>query len=623
MFDPSLYSHDLARGTGSSLAFRFARSWLSICQRDHERCIKSDVHDPVLPTRVIEVGDESHPPRLYCSEGDRNPYCALSYCWGNTESLVLTRETLAQWTDNIPLSSLAPTFSNAIIAARELGLRYIWIDVLCAVQDNEDCWSDESSQTHNAFANATITLSAHDSKDVSEGLFRPRGEHLTHPVQLAIRVPQKYRARRHHLQNHNCMFVLPVQAEKALLKPGPVQQRGWTLQQHALSTRILHFGAGILYWECLDSHASESDLQGDSHPYRSSVTNFIYAREHKRTFLGRHEQEALEGDDKAVQEVVYETDSDDQKILTPSDQSDTSNDLAETGQGSDVKSIQRTRTNNIAFPNLQVYTAWQRLVSDFASRTLRRQSDRLVAMLGLSKSVESRLHDESMAGVWKGTHLLPSLLWYAEKPGGTSRISNFPTWSWASIQGKIDYTYLEESPKLDWQPSDVILDVGAADGLQSLVTGSVSFTTVVRKFASDFKFWDYHNVVGNPLMTHFDFDEIDNMSKERLLEELMVIEGYKDIVVSCDGAEEQDGGEGGDLYCAVIARVSEVPPPKFGKPVFPSGRPPTLFCLCLKLVRDGGGVDGGSRAFQRIGKCQFWDMETFWEGAVRERVVIV
>jgi hypothetical protein len=46
--------------------------------------------------------------------------------------------------NGIPLSSLPKTFLDAIVVTKALGLRYLWIDSLCIIQDDEDDWLAES-----------------------------------------------------------------------------------------------------------------------------------------------------------------------------------------------------------------------------------------------------------------------------------------------------------------------------------------------------------------------------------------------------------------------------------------------------------------------------------------------
>jgi len=145
--------------------------------------------DPTLPTRIIDVGNALDPPFLHKSNGERAPYLALSYCWGHSGNFRTTKESLLGNMREIPLNVLPATLRDAIIATRQLDFRYIWIDAICIVQDDEEDWNREAAKMQAIYASATITLSGLDSDDTTKGLFRTRKSRFTSPVQLSLRFP--------------------------------------------------------------------------------------------------------------------------------------------------------------------------------------------------------------------------------------------------------------------------------------------------------------------------------------------------------------------------------------------------------------------------------------------------
>ena len=73
-------------------------------------------------------------------------YAALSHCWGKVRPLTTTSTNLNQHLISIPLSSMPEMFQDAVIASRELGIRYLWIDSLCIIQDSVEDWELECSK---------------------------------------------------------------------------------------------------------------------------------------------------------------------------------------------------------------------------------------------------------------------------------------------------------------------------------------------------------------------------------------------------------------------------------------------------------------------------------------------
>ena len=59
-------------------------------------------------------------------------------------------------------------------ATRNLGYRYLWIDSLCIVQDDQEDWDREATLMYNVYTNAECNLAAAASRDSSGGLFFKR-----------------------------------------------------------------------------------------------------------------------------------------------------------------------------------------------------------------------------------------------------------------------------------------------------------------------------------------------------------------------------------------------------------------------------------------------------------------
>lgn len=108
------------------------REWIFRCKNQHPACSHQGLAGSHLPSRVIDVG---HPPRLYESHGERAHYMTLSHCWGTSQHFVTTSENIRDLRVEIPWTSLPKTFQDAILITRSLGIRFLWIDSLCIMQD--------------------------------------------------------------------------------------------------------------------------------------------------------------------------------------------------------------------------------------------------------------------------------------------------------------------------------------------------------------------------------------------------------------------------------------------------------------------------------------------------------
>ncbi|KAF0319220.1 heterokaryon incompatibility protein [Colletotrichum asianum] len=149
-----------------------ARSHFEECRKFHNICAVQ--RSKVMPTRVIAVGDKSRSLRLLVTKGLEEPYLALYYCWGPSQTtLKLTKDTFDNMLKSIKEEVLTKTHQEAIHFTRALGLEYIWIDALCIIQGDEKDWAFESKRMEQVYCNSTLTIVAARSSDACLGFINP------------------------------------------------------------------------------------------------------------------------------------------------------------------------------------------------------------------------------------------------------------------------------------------------------------------------------------------------------------------------------------------------------------------------------------------------------------------
>jgi hypothetical protein len=102
------------------------------------------------------------------------PYVSLSHCWGRVKPLTLTTGTLDQFLHGIDLTLVPATFLDAFKLTRAIGIRFIWIDSLCIIQNSLDDWEHEAGTMLRVYQNAYCNIAATHSRNSSQGLFRSR-----------------------------------------------------------------------------------------------------------------------------------------------------------------------------------------------------------------------------------------------------------------------------------------------------------------------------------------------------------------------------------------------------------------------------------------------------------------
>lgn len=432
--DESFHIHS----TGSSRALGVAKQWLEVCRASpaHSLCreaygkISSGPFGP-LPTRVLHVGSEHRDPCLFESNGTRAPYCILSYCWGRPGNAITTKSNISERIKGIPLTSLPTLLHQAVLTARAPGYDYIWIDALCIIQDDEEDWAREASVMHELYSRADLTITSLVAGDSRDNLFQPRPRRVCRPIPLNFGhlIPKRERPP----FKEGIVVELAVHPELKIAQEtpvsGPVHQRAWTLQEQAMSIRLLYFGAGLLHWECLH------DYRLESYPCSEGKTPNINIAFYKN----RHSKLITKG-------------------LPP------------------FKGLSSSRQDP--------FEVWQAQVQEFTKRQMTKPSDRIPAFLAISKSIAMLLKDEFVGGIWKGeNHLLESLCWRLQQPDITD--PRGPTWTWSSRFGEASYSFLEHEGKKTRKAHIVSCDAGA-NRSQSHVFGSITLKGTLKLVQYDF-----------------------------------------------------------------------------------------------------------------------------------------
>jgi hypothetical protein len=175
------------------------------------------------------------------------PYITLSHCWGTCKIVTLTTSNIAQFQNSIELESLSKTFQEAILVTRRLGIRYLWIDSLCIIQDSTDDWRKESAMMDKVYGEGLFGIAASGAPDGDQGLFFERDRCLIEPIATEM-WPN--------------LISLSMVEQRSMWEDNPLQKRAWALQERALATRIIDFGREQVTWTCLQRYASESDPDG-------------------------------------------------------------------------------------------------------------------------------------------------------------------------------------------------------------------------------------------------------------------------------------------------------------------------------------------------------------------------
>lgn len=460
------------------------KGWMAKCDAEHEACRPHAPDTTPLPTRVLDLGVTGapcYPPsasstediRLFVSNGHVAPYATLSHCWGpNPETVIrTTAATLDAHLAGIPLSRLSKTFRDAVAVCRAVGLRYLWIDSLCIVQDDAADWERESAVMGDIYRLSRLTVAASGSPGSSGGCFLPRSRDAHAPVRYTVTGDEfADTAGNDFFFGNNDdnddddndgggdgggdgneapasgigqVWIRPHIRGFRELPRSVLHSRAWVLQERLLSPRTVHFDTDQTLWECRAARWTEDRV--DPEPASD----------------GRHTANLWDG-------------------RVP---------LSEADAG--------------ARPAADFVADWYQVVENFTGRAITQGGDRLPALSGLAKTLEPLARDRYVAGLWE-SHLALGLLWRRARPcwlvppaAGAYRA---PSWSWASLDGQVimhndgaGISVKATSLRATVRPSTI-------DPRGRLASGSLTITGAVkladRRVPGDYTFGPLDRVIG-------------------------------------------------------------------------------------------------------------------------------
>ncbi|KAK7434088.1 hypothetical protein Landi51_13681 [Colletotrichum acutatum] len=234
-----------------------AKSWIKDCKHEHTKCDMIETNSKWYPTRLIDIGP---PEKLgdVCrmvntgEEAIEGPYLTLSHCWGDTKSLVLTKNNAVQLFEGIPSDDLPLLYSNAVFVAHIIGIRYLWIDALCIIQEGDDFahWRHESTLMDKIYSHVFCNISALFAEDSDGSLFSKRNPDACRPPVIWRDVEgQAIPA-----------FLSDARFWSSEVLGQQVNTRAWVLQELLLSRRILFLGERQVLWYCRSTRKAETWL---------------------------------------------------------------------------------------------------------------------------------------------------------------------------------------------------------------------------------------------------------------------------------------------------------------------------------------------------------------------------
>ena len=230
-------------------------SWIRNCSDNHDSCRPSCNG---YPRRLIEIKALSRTRHAlavkeFIRTDERPQYLTLSHSWAvsKAKDSATLNSNLKERTKALPLSELSKTLQDAIKITAWLGYRYIWIDSICIIQNNNEDKQRELSVMGDIYAGSYITLAAQPHP----GSARDQGMFLKRDILLDLTGQDSQRG------SEFSTFVKPL-FPHGPDNPRALTGRAWCVQERLLSPRVLHFRKWEVMFECNQAYHCECEEMG-------------------------------------------------------------------------------------------------------------------------------------------------------------------------------------------------------------------------------------------------------------------------------------------------------------------------------------------------------------------------
>ncbi|KAF4895511.1 hypothetical protein CGCF415_v007867 [Colletotrichum fructicola] len=392
------------------------KGWIQHCERWHDACGAEYASTSELPRgfRVIDMRD-----MRIVQPFEPVRFVALSYMWEASEGAGHAQLVNANAEDlgaegSLSAVSLPRIITDTISLCRDLGERYLWVDRLCIVQDDERSKPDQIDGMDRIYRSAAFAIMAALDDRTGKGLpgyideRRPRASLWGPP------------------RNRNSRRGIDPNGVQAIVDPSLWNRRGWTFQERLFTKRRLFITEYQVLFECCRAQAAEELTWGPllkDDPYYSPVEE------------AGHEDDHDCGDADADAGVSH--DGEKRKKNRHS---------FGTGFYCKPRFGKSTTIQLQDHIMLADYCLW---VENYTPRELSHGDDVLNAFAGVDNAVKKAMKTEVMYGL-PATCLPQALMWsHTGRAARREETAWIPSWSWAGWVGKAGYRWIHGEEKLN------------------------------------------------------------------------------------------------------------------------------------------------------------------------------
>lgn len=225
------------------------RQWYEYCHGNHNICRSVSLTAPPEAFRLIDTSE-----RRLVKPSEPKDYVALSYVWGQCPDSSKLLALLTNISDLAKPGALRPSLvsaaiNDAIEICKNLGQRYLWVDRLCIIQDDQENKQTAIATMGDIYSAAKLVLIISSTANCDE--------HVTGQGTPRTTLIRTYTTPALHLCS-----VLPTFETVA---DSIWASRGWTYQEAALNCHRLYVTPYQVIYSCEEGQIYEDNSSNEDH----------------------------------------------------------------------------------------------------------------------------------------------------------------------------------------------------------------------------------------------------------------------------------------------------------------------------------------------------------------------
>lgn len=218
--------------------FDVVKNWITVCKAEHGKKCNGHETDKPPARRLIDVEKS-----CIVDGSTVHEYLTLSYVWGMAAQFMLTKDVVEDSKNEAFFASVGikipQSIRDAMQVCRDIGVRHLWVDVLCIIQDDDKDKKDQISLMDEIYGHALAVLivAAGDGADYGIPGMGERKRALA--------------SYRETVDGKVLMTSLATTTFSA--KRSQWNTRAWTYQEYILGNRLLVFTDTYVFFKCSES----------------------------------------------------------------------------------------------------------------------------------------------------------------------------------------------------------------------------------------------------------------------------------------------------------------------------------------------------------------------------------